>query len=123
VVVADSDATTAMTLQLRLMTEGLAMHRARTRADVEKALPGAQAVILESPLPDGDIHAFVQALRKAPATRSLPLFLIVAREDSALLTGGLEAGADDVLVRPVNVEVLMAKLRRAISQRQAAQRA
>jgi serine/threonine-protein kinase len=122
VVVADSDATTAMTLQLRLMTEGLAIQRARTRAEVERALMGAHAAILESPLPDGDIHSLVRTLRAAPATAHLPLFLIVAREDPAVVTAGLEAGADDVLARPVNVEVLMAKLRRAIAQRQAIQR-
>ncbi|HEX8697912.1 MAG TPA: protein kinase, partial [Myxococcaceae bacterium] len=123
VVVADSDAATAMTLQLRLMTEGLAIQRPRTRAEIEQALVGAHAAILESPLPDGDIHGLVRSLRAAPATAHLPLFLIAAYEDPAFVTAGLEAGADDVLVRPVNVEVLMAKLRRAIAQRQAIHRA
>jgi CheY-like chemotaxis protein len=35
-----------------------------------------------------------------------------------VVTTGLEAGADDVLVRPINIEVLTAKLRRALAQRQ-----
>jgi serine/threonine-protein kinase len=122
VVVAESDTTTAMTLQLRLMAEGLVMQRVRTLAEVERALPGAHAAILESPLPDGDLHAFIENLRATPATARFPLFLIVAREDPAVVTAGLDAGADDVLVRPVNVEVLMAKIRRAIAHRQAAQR-
>jgi serine/threonine-protein kinase len=122
VVVADSDPTTAMTLQIRLMAEGMAMHRARTRVEVERALAGAHAAVLESPLPDGDLHAFIRSLREAPATAQLPIFLVVGREDPAVVTAGLEAGADDVMVRPVNLEVLMAKLRRAIAQRLAVQR-
>ncbi|WP_224363374.1 protein kinase domain-containing protein [Hyalangium versicolor] len=122
IVVAESDTPTAMTLQLRLMAEGLVMQRARTLPEVERALAGAQAAILESPLPEGDVFAFIENLRAAPATARFPIFLIVGREDHAVVTAGLDAGADDVLVRPVNIEVLMAKLRRAISHRPPAQR-
>jgi serine/threonine-protein kinase len=123
VVVGETDAANAMTLQIRLMAEGLATVRAQSRAEVERALgAGAQAAILADPLPDGDLHAVLQALRKNAATEDLPVYLIVDKEDPAVVTAGLEAGADDVLVRPANVEVLIAKLRRAIHQRQAARR-
>ncbi|EAU62588.1 serine/threonine kinase PKN11 [Stigmatella aurantiaca DW4/3-1] len=123
VVVVDNDLSTALALQLRLMAEGLGMKRVRTLAEVEQALGGAQAAILEAPLPDGDVHTLVRTLRAAPATAHLPLFLIVPREDPNGVMTGIDAGADDVLVRPVNVEVLMAKLRRAIAQQHAVQRA
>jgi serine/threonine-protein kinase len=119
VVVMDSDAATVMTLQLRFMAEGLGLVRARTPAEAEQALTGAQAAILESPLPDGDVHALVRKLRAIPATAHLPIFLVTSQEDVALATAGLEAGADDVLLRPLNMDMLLAKLRRALGQRQA----
>ncbi|MFP2928600.1 two-component system response regulator [Pyxidicoccus sp. 3LG] len=123
VVVAETDAANGMTLQIRLMAEGLATVRAQTRAEVERALgAGAQAAILADPLPDGDLHVILRALRKNAATEDLPVYVIVNKEDPAVVTASLEAGADDVLIRPANVEVLIAKLRRAIQQRQAARR-
>jgi serine/threonine-protein kinase len=122
VAVLDSDLATAMTLQLRLMAEGMGIHRARTQAEVEPLLAGAQALILESPLPEGDVNAFVRALRAAPATARLPIFLVTSKEDPALMAAGLDAGADDVLTRPLNVDVLLAKLRRALGQQQASLR-
>ncbi len=119
VVVADTDAANALTLQVRLMAEGLSVHRARTRAETEKALgAGASAVILATTLPDGETHSLVRSLRAAPATAPLPLFLLASGDDPAVVTAGLEAGADDVLMRPINIEVLTAKLRRALAQRQ-----
>ncbi|WP_245768417.1 protein kinase domain-containing protein [Stigmatella aurantiaca] len=123
VVVVDNDLSTALTLQLRLMADGLGMKRVRTLAEVEQSLAGAQAAILEAPLPDGDVHALLRVLRASPATAHLPVFLIVPREDPAGVMTGIDAGADDVLVRPVNVEVLMAKLRRAMAHQHAVQRA
>ncbi len=117
VVVMDSDSATAMTLQLRLMAEGVSLLRARNPTEAERALAGAQAVILESPLPEGDVLALVRKLRAAPATAHLPIFLVTPLEHPAAATAGLEAGADDVLTRPVNMDVLLAKLRRALSQR------
>ena len=119
VVVLEPDPATANALQLRLMKEGLKVQFAHSRAEAERALAsGAQAGILASPLPDGDVNALLRSLRAAPATATLPLFLLAAREDPAEVTAGLEAGADDVLVRPVSVEVLTAKLRRALAQHQ-----
>ncbi|SES81392.1 protein kinase domain-containing protein [Stigmatella erecta] len=123
VVVVDNDLSTALTLQLRLMADGLGMKRVRTLAEVEQSLAGAQAAILEAPLPDGDVHALLRVLRASPATAHLPVFLIVPREDPSGVMMGIDAGADDVLVRPVNVEVLMAKLRRAMAHQHAVQRA
>ncbi|MCP3059061.1 protein kinase [Myxococcus sp. K38C18041901] len=123
VVVAETDGTNALTLQIRLMAEGMATVRARTRAEVEKALAaGAHAAVLADPLPDGDLHALLQTLRKAPATEDLPIFLIVDKDDPVVFTAGLEAGADDVIVRSASPEVLIAKLRRSIQQRQASKR-
>jgi len=124
VVVAETDSANAMTLQIRLMAEGFSTVRAKSRVDVEKAVnAGAQAAILANPLPDGDLSSLLQALRKNAATQDLPVYLIVDKEDPAVFTASLEAGADDVLVRSASPEVLIAKLRRAIQQRQGARRA
>jgi serine/threonine-protein kinase len=123
VVVLEPDPVTATALQLRLKKEGLTVQFTHSRAEAERALAsGAQAGILASPLPEGDVNAVLRALRAAPATATLPLFLLAASEDPAEVTAGLEAGADDVLVRPVSMDVLAAKLRRALAQHQSVRR-
>ncbi len=124
VLVAETDAASAMTLQIRLMAAGLGTVRAHTRAEVEQAVAsgGVQAAILADPLPGGGLHAVLRALRKNAATEDLPVYLIVDRDDAEVVTLALEAGADDVLVRPAKVEVLIAKLRRAIQQRPSSRR-
>ncbi len=119
VLVAEDEAASAMSLQICFMAEGLCMRRARTRAEVEQLVAaGVQAVVLASQLPDGECLSLVRALRQARATAHLPIFLLAAKDDSRCVAAGLEAGADDVLMRPLNVEVLMAKLRRSLVQQQ-----
>jgi serine/threonine-protein kinase len=120
VLVAEDEAASAISLQICFMAEGLCMRRARTRAEVERAVAaGVQAVVLSSQLPDGECLSLVRALRQSRATARLPIFLLAAKDDSSRVAAGLEAGADDVLMRPLNVEVLMAKLRRSLVQQQA----
>ena len=67
--------------------------------------------------------ASVGEVRENEELGTLPIFLIAPRDDAASMTAGLDAGADDVLARPVNVDVLVAKLRRAIAARRKMSRA
>lgn len=100
----------------RLMVDGL--HRRGFSCDIVLRLSDADAamanavydaIILDLGLPDGDGVAWLAAARRY---RNMPPAIVQtargALEDRVL---GLDAGADDYLVKPVEVEELAARLR------------
>jgi response regulator RpfG family c-di-GMP phosphodiesterase len=50
-------------------------------------------------------------IRRAPASRSLPIILLTARGEEADRVRGLNSGADDYIVKPFDWDELKARLR------------
>ena len=63
-------------------------------------------------LPDGSGLAIVQTLRRAG--RKMPIIIMTGRADDDGIVAGLDAGADDYLVKPVANGVLRARVRAAL---------
>ncbi|WP_309681385.1 response regulator transcription factor [Polaromonas sp.] len=82
-----------------------------TLADAHAALPAAQwaVVLLDLQLPDGDGMTFVPAVRHASADSVI--IMLTARDQISDRIRGLDAGADDYMVKPFDPEELMARLR------------
>jgi DNA-binding response OmpR family regulator len=72
------------------------------------------AIVLDVMLPVLDGCMVTRRLRKAG--RHTPIIMLTARDSSDDIVAGLEAGADDYLVKPFAFSVLLARLR-AISRR------
>ena len=72
------------------------------------------AIILDRMLPESDGLAILESLRRQNITT--PVILATALDRLHDRIGGLDAGADDYLVKPFAVEELMARLR-AITRR------
>ncbi|NHC33776.1 hybrid sensor histidine kinase/response regulator [Scytonema millei] len=100
-------------------------------ADGAAALVAARAqvpdlVLSDVMMPHLDGFGLLQALRADPQTREIPIILLSARAGEESVVSGLEAGADDYLIKPfsaaelvsrVNAHLQMAQLRRiALSQ-------
>lgn len=88
--------------------------------DGESALHAVQVldlrlVILDVNLPDIDGIAVLRALRLTGST--IPVLLLTARDLSSQRVEGLDAGADDYLVKPFDLEELLARIR-ALLRRQ-----
>lgn len=78
-------------------------------AETALASVAYDAVILDLGLPDGDGLGW---LRRERSGHSLPPVLILtARDGMGDRVAGLDAGADDYLVKPVDIEELAARLR------------
>jgi len=75
--------------------------------DVRDVLP--DVVVLDLGLPDIDGIEVVRRLRGEG--HSMPVCILSARDEVADRVGGLEAGADDYLVKPFALEELVARLR------------
>ena len=70
-----------------------------------------RAVLLDRRLPDGDGIGLIPAAKSRPAPPVI--IFLTARDDLADRVEGLDAGADDYLVKPFALEELLARLRAA----------
>lgn len=68
-----------------------------------------QVAILDRMLPDGEGLDLVKEIRKRQV--SLPVLVLTAMNGSARCVEGLEAGADDYLEKPFDMNELVARLR------------
>lgn len=102
-----------------LRAEGYAVD---TAADGEEGLYKAQAhdydaILLDAMLPVLDGWELLARLRKAKAT---PVLMLTARDASIDRVRGLDAGADDYVVKPFDLPELLARLRALIRRGAAA---
>lgn len=69
-------------------------------------------VILDLMMPHEDGFGILQAIRRDPATRDLPVILLSARSSDADTLRGWQEGADSYLTKPFNPEELLSFVRR-----------
>lgn len=105
-----------MAIELALTRQG---HQVATAATGEEALELWQAqrpelVVLDVMLPGLDGFEVCRRIRR---TDQVPIILLTARSDDIDVVVGLESGADDYVVKPVQPRVLDARIR-AVLRRQ-----
>lgn len=98
-------------LEKGLADAGFAVDRAGTLAEAEASLDASRfdAVILDLGLPDGDGLTLLKS-RRAGGDRT-PMLILTARDGVSDRVGGLNAGADDYLVKPFAMEELVARVK------------
>ena len=75
------------------------------------------AAVIDKGLPDLDGYAVTREIRARPTVRDLPIMIITGYDDPETEMEGLRAGADDWLAKPVDLEVLIARLTRLLRRR------
>ena len=110
VLVVDDDPKIRDLLRLYLVREG---HRVTPAGDGESALAAARSgkpdlVVLDVMLPGMD---GVEVCRRLRDESSVPVILLTARTGDADKVIGLDAGADDYVVKPFSPRELMARVR------------
>lgn len=105
----DDDHIRAM-LALSLEQEGYAVVEARSGEEGLREFEGrgADTVLVDLRLPDMDGFAVTRALRR---TADVPIVMVTASSDTYDVVAGLEAGADDYVVKPVVAKELSARIR------------
>jgi len=110
VLVVEDDAALRVSLRRALVVKGFAVQLAATgeeaMAFVEDHVPGV--LVLDVGLPDLDGIAVTRALRGRG--HGVPICMLSARSQVVERVAGLEAGADDYLVKPFAVDELAARL-------------
>lgn len=67
-------------------------------------------VLLDIMMPDLDGFALCKMMRNYPATRHLPIIFVTAYESLDIEARRVEAGADKLLYKPVNADMLAAAI-------------
>jgi two-component system response regulator MprA len=116
VLVVEDDEEIAQVLQRSLRLEG---YEVRVAADGETALDQSAAfnpdlVILDLGLPKLDGMEVARRLRSAD---DVPILILTARDALEARVEGLDAGADDYLVKPFERQELLARLRALLRRR------
>ena len=108
--VADGDAGLRAVVASHLADQGYDVTDAADAGTLLTALDEAPAdlVVLDVDLPDSEGFDLVRAVRRAT---DAPVIVITARSAETDRITGLDAGADDYVVKPVSVGELMARVR------------
>jgi two-component system phosphate regulon response regulator PhoB len=120
VLIVEDEAPLVTLLRYNLEREGFAVCAA---ADGEEALlriaeRRPDAVLLDWMLPIVSGIEVCRQIRRAPATRTLPVIMLTARTEEADRVRGLNSGADDYVVKPFSPSELVARLRAVIRRAQ-----
>ncbi len=116
VLVVEDDAVLLNGLQVGLGLAGFTVEAVSTCADASVALETSEfdAIVLDLMLPDGSGLDILGALRRRQSR--IPVLLLTARDSVPDRIAGLDAGADDYLGKPFDLDEVAARLR-ALSRR------
>lgn len=110
ILVVEDDDLIARGIASGLRAYGFAADTVPSAAQAELALANAEcdAMVLDRGLPDGDGLSLLNRLRAGGST--LPVLLLTARDTVEDRIEGLQGGADDYLVKPFDLDELVARL-------------
>jgi two-component system, OmpR family, KDP operon response regulator KdpE len=115
VLIVDDEPQILRALRITLRARGYEVVTAALGTDALHAVANRKpdAMILDLGLPDMD---GVEVIRKLRTWSALPIIILSGRMDSSGKVNALDAGADDYVTKPFNVEDLLARVR-AVTRR------
>lgn len=78
-------------------------------------------ILLDDTMGDGSGIKLCRALKADPVAGSIPVILISERSEPALRVAALEAGADEILVKPLNDLALLGRVRSTLRARESSE--
>jgi DNA-binding response OmpR family regulator len=119
VLIVDDSADALQLLELMLKTERFAVVLADGGiAAVEAARTHPiEAILLDVMMPDMNGLEVCAELKRSPATASIPVILVTARDDMETRAKGMEVGVADYMTKPLNRAELIRRLKIQIAAR------
>lgn len=121
ILVIEDEPQTRKNIALILQMEGFeAVTAANGRIGLEVVAREKPDVILcDVSMPELDGHEVLRSLRAVPETASIPFIFLTARGERQDLRSGMNLGADDYMVKPIDPDDLLAAIQaRLVRQRQ-----
>ncbi len=121
VLLVDPDPEESTVLELRMVEEGFEVHLAR---NVDEALSvlgrgTVEAVIAETDLESTSGLDLLASMRATPTTSGVPWVFLTRDQRREAIARAFELGANDYVLKPASPEVLIAKVKQLLAQRQA----
>ena len=119
VLIIDDIATNRITFKVRLAAACYQVAQAATAAEgltLARQMP-PDLILCPANLPDMDAAGLARALRGDPLLEDIPLIVVTADHDPATRLAMLEAGADDILLKPLSDDLFLARLRSLLRHR------
>lgn len=111
VLVVEDDASVRSLVTLHLTRGGFRVTEAESAEEAWPRVDHAEAIVLDRMLPGQSGDALLRWLRAEREDRPVPVLMLTARATERDRVGGLEAGADDYLVKPFSAPELVARVR------------
>ena len=92
-----------------------AMDAESAQRELDEILP--DVILLDWMLPGESGLALARRWRNAARTKAVPILMLTARGDEADRVAGLDAGADDYIVKPFSPRELLARIRAVLRRR------
>lgn len=92
-----------------------AIDSATAQRELDEILP--DVILLDWMLPGESGLALARRWRSAARTKTVPILMLTARGDEADRVAGLDAGADDYIVKPFSPRELLARIRAVLRRR------
>jgi DNA-binding response OmpR family regulator len=113
VLIVDDELQTRNLLEVLLQPQG---YRTVVASTGKEALASAKAdppdlILLDAMMPDMDGRQVAKILKSNAATSNIPIIMLTAQTNRDVLLGGLRAGAEEFLTKPVNRAELWLRVR------------
>jgi two-component system catabolic regulation response regulator CreB len=108
ILIVDDEPAIRESLAFALKRDGFAIAEAASLREAQQRLEGADLVILDLVLPDGNGLDFLRALR---AKSDVPVIVLTSRDEETDRVVGLEMGADDYVLKPFSPREVAARVR------------
>ena len=119
VLIVEDEAAIAELISINLRHAGYEVTIAATADQAQAAVDGVlpDLVVLDWMLPGQSGLALAKRWRGVARTRELPIIMLTARAEEADRISGLDAGADDYLVKPFSTNELLARIRAVLRRK------
>ena len=116
ILIVDAISTNRIVLKVKLASAFYEVLQASTadEACVAALRHAPDLIISAMALPDGDAGDLCKRLQRNPQTRGVPVMVVACRPDSESRLNALEAGVQDVMVKPIDDTLLLARVRSLI---------
>ena len=119
ILIVEDEAPIAELISVNLRHNGFqpvwAMDSESAQRELDEILP--DVILLDWMLPGESGQALARRWRSAARTKATPILMITARGDEADRVAGLDAGADDYIVKPFSPRELLARIRAVLRRR------
>jgi two-component system, OmpR family, phosphate regulon response regulator PhoB len=119
VLVVEDETAIAELISINLRHSGYTVHVVvdadQAQAAVDRVLP--DLVLLDWMLPGQSGLQLAKRWRSDARTRELPIIMLTARADESDKINGLDAGADDYLIKPFSTKELLARIRAVLRRK------